>query len=514
MCSRAILPGRSHTGDMPARIPSLHAWPTRSVRSRIVTSILAVAAVGLIVAGATTFFVQRDRTLADIDARLLTRVEAARFAVSGAAATPGSGPQPAAADQTVTSTREALERVLARVIPSQDESAVGILDGEASFVPGVELEFAMTDPDLIATIVGVQASERVRLGSARTDVGTVRFVAVPISVGGDPVKGVYATGIVIESALAPLTGAFTTYAVVAAFSLLAIGLVGWFVAGRLLRPIRLLHAAASRITASDRRERIPVIGSDDVSALTSTINDMLDRLDLAMTSQRQLLDDVRHELKTPLTIVRGHLELADIDNPDDVRAVQALAIEELDRMAGLVDDIESLAEAGQVVYARRAVDVADLTADVFTKARAITGRNWVIGDAANVSVDLDPARITQAWLQLAENAAKYSPAGSTVELGSSVVDGALELWVRDEGPGIPPEMETRIFERFGRLDTGSGIRGSGLGLPIVKAIAEGHGGSVTVASTEAGSRFAIALPLPAQEDSPETPSIAPLESTL
>ncbi len=508
MCSRAILPGRSHTGDMPARLPSVHTWPTRSVRARIVTSILAVAALGLIVAGATTFFVQRDRTLTDIDARLLTRVEAARFAVSGEAATPDARPRPAvAAEETVTSTREALERVLARVIPSQDESAIGLLDGEAAFVPGVELTFSMTDPDLISAIVGDQATERVRLGTASTDTGTVRFVAVPISVAGDPVRGVYATGIVIESALASLTSAFTTYAVVASLSLLAIGLVGWFVAGRLLRPLRLLHSAASRITASDRRERIPVVGNDDVSALTRTINDMLDRLDLAMTSQRQLLDDVRHELKTPITIVRGHLELADSDNPTEVRAVQTLAIEELDRMASLVDDIESLAEAGQTAYALRAVDVADLTADVFTKARAMPGRHWVSGSRADARVDLDPARITQAWLQLAENAAKYSPAGSTIELGSAVVGANLELWVSDEGPGIPPEMESRIFERFGRLDTGRGIRGSGLGLPIVKAIAEGHGGTVTVTSTQRGSRFAIAVPLAAAEIPQATPAV-------
>jgi signal transduction histidine kinase len=109
-------------------------------------------------------------------------------------------------------------------------------------------------------------------------------------------------------------------------------------------------------------------------------------------------------------------------------------------------------------------------------------------------VDLDPERITQAWLQLADNAGKYSPAGSVIELGSRNVDAFVEFFVSDSGPGIPRESWRRIFERFGRVDEGRGIRGSGLGLPIVAAIAEAHGGRVTLESSDAGSRFGILVP--------------------
>jgi len=246
--------------------------------------------------------------------------------------------------------------------------------------------------------------------------------------------------------------------------------------------------------------------------LTATINDMLDRLDTALTSQRQLLDDVRHELKTPITIVRGHLELLDSGNVADVEATRALAIDELDRMAGLVDDIEFLAETQGTNPVRELVDVDDLTAEVFAKASVIPGHEWALAEVATVTASLDPARITQAWLQLADNAAKYSATGTLIELGSSTNGTEVEFWVADRGPGIPADARARIFERFGRVDTGRGIRGSGLGLPIVAAIAHAHGGRVNLVSSPSGSRFGIVMRVvhadPAQRDTEELPPMS------
>lgn len=450
------------------------------------------------VAGATAFLVQRDRTLQEIDDRLLSRVETARFVITGETAATGGEETTAAAPGTASfaSTREALEAVLARVIPSRNESSLGIIDGRATFVPGVEIDFHLEDdPALVARFVDEVSDGTVRIGTAVSPLGHLRYIAAPIVVEGSAESGVYVTAIDLDAELRELTSAFGTYSLVAAAALAAVGLVGWFVAGRLLRPIRQLRAAASRITASERNERIPVAGRDDVSDLTRTVNDMLDRLDGAMTGQRQLLDDVRHELKTPITILRGHLELLDPEDSREVQATRALAIDELDRMTGLVDDIESLAESEGAIPARIRTDVADLTADVFAKAAGIPEREWVLADTANVSMPIDPARITQAWLQLVDNAVKYSPAGSRVVLGSTEYDSAVEFWVADQGPGIPPGTEKRIFERFGRVDGGRGIRGSGLGLPIVKAIATAHDGYVSMSTSPNGSRFGIVVPL-------------------
>ena len=133
---------------------------------------------------------------------------------------------------------------------------------------------------------------------------------------------------------------------------------------------------------------------------------------------------------------------------------------------------------------------------MFAKASAISDHDWHLSETATVVASVDAAKITQAWLQLADNAAKYSLGGSPIALGSRLrTPGTVEFWVADAGPGIPEGMEERIFERFGRVDSRRGIRGSGLGLSIVTAIARAHGGTVTLLTSPAGSRFAIEVPV-------------------
>ena len=144
-------------------------------------------------------------------------------------------------------------------------------------------------------------------------------------------------------------------------------------------------------------------------------------------------------------------------------------------------------------------ELADLTDSVLAKAQALApDRAWSLAGRADATALLDPVRVTQAWLQLAENAVKYSPAGSPVELGSAVdpAAGTVELWVRDHGPGIPEQQSARIFERFARAEVGRGVDGSGLGLSIVAAIAAGHGGTASARNAQdGGARVTIELPL-------------------
>jgi two-component system, OmpR family, sensor kinase len=459
--------------------------PRFSVRSRILVSILIVAVLGLGGAGATTYLVLRTQMLSGIDAQLQSRIEVARQVSVGE-----------------SSLSAALSEILSKLIPNSHEGSVGIVDGVAKYRPGVSTDLALEkSPAFVSRVVHEVAGGRVWLGSTTlAGYGRIRYVAVPIRVAGSAQTGIYVDGVDLDAELADLDTAVQTYFIVAVAALAAIGLVGWFVSGRLLRPIRQLRSAASRITASDRNERIPVVGRDDISELTSTVNDMLDRLDIAMTSQRQLLDDVRHELKTPITILRGHLELLDSANPSEVAAARLIALDELDRMANLVDDIEALAETQRDTITARATDVGDLTAEVFAKVSVLRGHVWELREVAHVRAEIDPARITQAWLQLADNAAKYSPDGTPIVLGSRVMDGWVEFWLSDSGPGIPRESWGRIFERFGRIDSGRGIRGSGLGLPIVSAIAEAHGGRVVLESSAAGSRFGILVPFETESE--------------
>ncbi|MFM9920840.1 ATP-binding protein [Lacisediminihabitans sp. H27-G8] len=458
-------------------------------------AIVLVSALGMAAGGAATFLIQRERIMSAVDASLLSRLEAARLVVLGASNITDSGSLSTTIPEPFRTSSSALQAVVGRVLPSRHESSLGILDSRARFAPGVPTDFRLQAiPGLVSRVNREVADGKTHIGTITSAFGPVRYVATPVTVAEDHTFGVYVAAVDLNAKLGDLTSAFTTYWIVIGLAIAIIGSSAWFLAGRLLGPLRILRLAASRVTSTNRSERIPVVGNDDLSSLTRTVNRMLDRLDQAMTDQRQLLDDVRHELHTPITIVRGHLEILNAFDPDEVIATRTLAIEELDRVTGLVEDLALLAESERATPKLTAVDIAPLTQKVFAKASVLPDHEWILGDTAEVTVSIDSAKITQAWLQLVDNAAKYSPPGSPIELGStSHVEGA-ELWVADQGAGIPPEAADRVFDRFGRVDSGRGIAGSGLGLPIVKAIAESHGGTVSFVSSPNGTRFSLMLP--------------------
>jgi two-component system OmpR family sensor kinase len=236
-----------------------------------------------------------------------------------------------------------------------------------------------------------------------------------------------------------------------------------------------------------------VTGQDDLADLQRTFNDMLDRLESAFNTQRQLLDDAGHELRTPLTILRGHLEVLDQADPDDVSATRALLLDETDRMARLVDDLLVLAKARRPDFVVAAsTDVELLTQGVLDRARGLADRQWVLDGVARTSAPLDGQRVTQALLQLADNAVRHTQPGDQIGIGSRLHEGQLELWVRDTGSGVDPAVRQQIFHRFVRDDDGGD--GFGLGLSIVTAIAEAHGGRATLDDTSPGATFRVQVP--------------------
>ncbi|CAN5410731.1 HAMP domain-containing sensor histidine kinase [soil metagenome] len=452
------------------------------MRRTILIAIVTVAFFGMTAAGATAFLVGRQTVLNGIDERLLEQVSAAHTIavdVNGSAA-------------EFNTTRDALQAIVARVVPDRNSSTLGILGGQAAFLPAVPVPFELpADPDFVNRVLQEVSDGSVRLGTASTDVGELRYIAAPVAI--DDERGVFIIAVDVRAELDEFTSAFSVYALVALGTLLIIGLVGWLVAGRLLEPLRWLREAAEDITANERSVRIPVKGDDDVSELTRTINGMLDRLDAALTSQRRLLDDVRHELKTPLTIVRGHLELMSLTDEDDIRATRLIAIDELDRMSHLIDEIEVLAESRLLPVSRVPVLASELTSEVFAKARGIRGHEWQLAVTASSVVLVDRKKIAQAWLQLVDNAVKYSPPGSTILIGSVDHQHTVEFWVQNAGPGISPGEEDRVFERSHRAHTGD-APGSGLGLSIVRSIVVAHGGRVAARSSKTGTRIGFVLP--------------------
>nr|WP_104635868.1 HAMP domain-containing sensor histidine kinase [Streptomyces sp. MH60] len=275
--------------------------------------------------------------------------------------------------------------------------------------------------------------------------------------------------------------------------------IAWVVAGRILKPVRLVRTTAAQLTEQDLTRRIPVHGRDDVAALAETFNAMLDRLERAFATQRRFVDDAGHELRTPITIVRGHLELMGgaEENAAEREETVRLVTDELDRMSRIVEDLLLLAKAERPDFVTpEPVQLAELTADVYVKARTLGDREWVLDGVADREAHLDPQRITQAMVQLAQNAVQHTTTGQRVRMGSRADGPRVELYVADSGPGVQPQDAEVIFERFRRGTARRGVRGTGagLGLSIVRAIAEGHGGRVDLRTTEGGgATFVLTL---------------------
>jgi signal transduction histidine kinase len=289
--------------------------------------------------------------------------------------------------------------------------------------------------------------------------------------------------------------------------LVAGSLLAWRLAGKVLGPAKEVTATARSISHSDLSRRIPVEGQDEVAELAATFNDMLDRLDRAFRAQRRFVDDAGHELKTPLTIVRGHLELLE-DDPKEREEALALVMDELDRMSRIVEDLLLLAKHVQPDFLDLAtVDVGGLTDDVYAKATALAPREWVLEQRGRGVIVADRQRLTQALLQLAHNAVRHGGDTEQIELGSAVTNGEARFWVRDHGPGIPPGEEAKIFERFSRGTAQRRSEGAGLGLAIVRAIAEAHNGRVELErGNGAGTVFSIVIPVDQPSDTEEVAS--------
>lgn len=244
-------------------------------------------------------------------------------------------------------------------------------------------------------------------------------------------------------------------------------------------------------------------GDDEIAHLADTFNDLLERLERAFTAQRAFVDDAGHELRTPITIIRGQLELLSEDPEQRRRAIE-LVTGELDRMNRMVNDLLVLAKAQQPeLLELDLVDVGSLTREVAEKGAMLGDRRWRVDVVADGGLVGDRQRLAQALIELMKNAVDHTEADDEIAIGSEISGGLARFWVRDTGAGIPAEMQERIFERFSRVGP-RGPEGAGLGLPIVRAIAEAHGGQVRVES-EVGRGTTFTFEIPVDQDPPVAP---------
>ena len=286
----------------------------------------------------------------------------------------------------------------------------------------------------------------------------------------------------------------------AGVALLAGVLSTFFLLRRALRTVGRMTTAAREIGAGELERRLGDPGTDDeMGQLATTLDEMLDRLEGAMDSQRRLLSDVSHQLRTPLTVARGHLEVLRRTGLDDTEAVDqtvGTVLDELDHMRALVERLLLLGRSMEPDFvAWQPIDLRSFLADVHAAASVVADRDWRLPAIPDVVVRGDPANLRGAMLNLADNAVRATRPGDRIALTATIEDrsGDLLISVDDSGPGIPLAARASALSRFGRGRGADG--GQGLGLAIVKVVAEAHGGQVAIDDSPLGGcRVTIRLP--------------------
>ncbi len=506
MTNSPIGPGISKAPPGPKqrqKLPQLSLKDTfSSARWRIVGWVMLTTAIAV---GALIFSV-RQVLLHEVTTQANAEIEQ-ELGEFRTFAQDGKDPQTA---QPFTSSSDMLQTYISRQFSGYSEQLIGVTQEQIIFLKkehdhatqaGYQLH---QDQELIETIK-VSSSQS---GVDQTPAGTIHWGVVNLHVSGERQEENQLIVVeYIQPAIDNVQHTMTIMLGIGAGALLLAFAISWLVAGQITKPVRALRKVANDITEKDITGRVPVRGSDDVAAMSSTFNQMLDRLEESSTVQRQFLDDVSHELRTPITIVRGHLELME-RTTEDQEITLALVDDELDRMGRIVADLLLLAKSERPDFIKKSpTDIADLMISLDSKVQAFGSHRWVMSKIADGMVDLDQQRITQAMIQLCANAAQYSPPASKISIGTEYKvhnnSRYLDLWVRDRGPGVKPDDASALFERFRRNNIKNPAIaqkhsvGAGLGLAIVRTIAESHGGSVWIAQPAEGEGaiFGISIPV-------------------
>jgi two-component system OmpR family sensor kinase len=441
-----------------------------SLRLRLAVLFALATALAITIAGMLFLHQLRDNLDDTIDSGLRDRLagDVAELAIDGKLEPLGRRNELSLVQNldgtTVAATPEATQL---RLTPLQHEQAVG---GEVVFTSEV-------------------AGDRTRILVSTAPLGSRRVlvaVGTATDIADDAIDRVQAALIV----MGPI-------AVVAA------GVAAWLLSGAALRPVDQMRREAATIGEHDpgRRLAVPTTG-DEVAALATTMNELLDRLHVALERDRQFMADAGHELRTPLAILRAELELG--ARPGRSQAALHSAIveagQETDRLIRLAEDLLLLARTDnqQPIVALCSTRLPELLGIAVRRGRSRDREPPIEIDCPDgLQVALDSDRMLQAIGNLLDNAVLHSPPGTPVQLSAALDDaGTVVIDVIDSGPGLPPEFLPHAFERFRRAeharsrDTG----GTGLGLPIVQAIVEAHGGTVTIVNRAGnGARATIRL---------------------
>ncbi|MGH3012489.1 MAG: ATP-binding protein [Gaiellaceae bacterium] len=455
-----------------------------SFRVRLLAGYIGLLAVATLLA----VFIARET----LERRLDQRIDEALVQESLELRRLARGNDPRTGERFAGRVERIFEVFLRGSIPSRNEAFLTFVNGEPFLRSSQVTPYRLDqDAELVARWGALTESER---GAVATPAGSVEYLAVPL-MAQDATRGVFVAAIFRDRESGEVSDALRVVVGVGLGMLLVGSVLAWLLADRVLRPVKTVTEAARSISGGDLSRRIPVSGHDEIGILAQTFNDMLARLETAFATQQRFFNDAGHELRTPITIVRGHLELLE-DDPREREQTLALVMDELDRMSRIVNDLLTLAKWEQPDFLKPApFEVGALADEVLAKASAIGPRNWQLDAVADATIVADRQRVTQALMQLAQNAVQHTEEGDEIGLGAFVGNGEARLWVRDTGPGIPFEEQERVFDRFYRAGGERRSEGAGLGLSIVQAIASAHGGRLELASVPgSGATFTIVLP--------------------
>jgi signal transduction histidine kinase len=384
-------------------------------------------------------------------------------------------------------------------LAERGERVAQIIDSRGAVVdaaPGLSRSPVLTPPQIRGALLRPVLIKRASPPGAQ---GALRLYAAPVNAQDQRLL------VVVGSTLSDRDDALSelrTLLLLGGLAALVLAsLVGFFVTRAALRPVEAMRQRAAAISAGEPGQRLPVPPTaDEIGRLGDTLNAMLARLESAFERERTFVSDASHELRTPLAILKTELELAlrGGRSAGQLEAALRSAADETDRLAQLAEDLLVIARSDQ---GQLPIRTADLDAQTLLEAvRDRYGRRASEHDRSIEVIAPDPLmlvvdelRLEQALGNLVDNALRYG--SGPIELGARRLDGQAELWVRDHGAGLPPEFVATAFERFTRVDTTRSRGGAGLGLAIVRAIAEAHDGTAIAANAEdGGARIAVLIP--------------------
>ena len=466
-----------------------------SLRTRLLLAVLACVAAGLVVASAATYLSLRSFMLERVDAQLRdARVPIAMALTDGSQSGFGGGPdRPNLPPGTYGQLRDSSGNVLNAIqfTYTQQSQPTPVL------------------PDPLPT--PSQGNSVVFHADSTAGGPGFRVLAETVPNGGQ----LLIAAIPLNETQQTLTQLLTIEVVVSLVVLGALAAAAWWLIKRDLRPLETMAVTADAIAAGDLTRRVqPAEPRTEVGRLGLSLNTMLSRIEEAFAERaatedklRRFLADASHELRTPLTSIRGYSEVFERakDDPENLELAMRRIEEESTRMAAMVEELLVLARLGEGRQPERAaVDLARVVADAVSDARAAApARDIVVESAETAEVLGDDHQLRQVVANLLGNALRHTPDEAQIRVRLTTGDGHASLAVADDGPGLAPDAAAKVFEPFYRADESRAREtgGAGLGLAIVAAIVEAHGGEVRLDTAPgAGAAFTVSLPLLGAQD--------------